>query len=258
MKKFKNGNMLIGAFLILLSLFLHYIHYLVFKDAHHTLIFLFADIAFIPMEVFFTTLFIDKLLEKRERAHIVEKLSLLIGVFFTEVGTKLLNQFTIGDKNINNIRNMVDLDKLINDADYFKNIKLVTSKYDYKIDLNNIDLTVIKNSLHESKNLLVILISNEYLHDHETFTETIMALFHLKEEIDTRYNLDIQEYEKEHLESDISQVYRYLTYMWCHYINYLSYNYPSLYIKALINNPFDTRSKKEKDGVYLKHFNVYK
>lgn len=258
MSKQKKEFLMIGIGLIGLSLFLHYVHYLIFQDLHHTLIFLFADIAFIPMEVFFTTLFIDKLLEKRERAHIVEKLSLLIGVFFTEIGTKLLNQFTICDKNISNIGNMVDLDRLINDVDYFKNIKLITSKYDYKIDLNNIDLTVIKDSLHESKNLLVILISNEYLHDHETFTETIMALFHLKEEIDTRYNIDIKEYEKEHLESDISQVYRYLTYMWCHYINYLSYNYPSLYVKALINNPFDTRSKKEKDEVYLKHFNVYK
>ena len=54
MKKHKKETILIGIGLILLSIFLHYLHYLTFKDLHHTLIFLFADIAFIPMDVFFT------------------------------------------------------------------------------------------------------------------------------------------------------------------------------------------------------------
>ena len=76
MKKKTKETVIIGIGLVVLSLLLHYVHYLIFKDAHHTLIFLFADIAFIPMEVFFTTLIIDRLLEKREKNHFLEKLNM--------------------------------------------------------------------------------------------------------------------------------------------------------------------------------------
>ena len=64
MNKHQKETIFIGVGLIVLSLFLHYLHYKVFNDLHHTLIFLFADIAFIPMEVFFTTIVIDKMLER--------------------------------------------------------------------------------------------------------------------------------------------------------------------------------------------------
>ena len=37
-------------------------------------------------------------------------------------------------------------------------------------------------------------------------------------------------------------------------MKYLSEEYPVLYCKALINNPFDTRSKREKDKCYLKEY----
>ena len=99
MSKQKKEFLMIGIGLIGLSLILHYVHYLIFQDLHHTLIFLFADIAFIPMEVFFTTLVIDKLLEKREKEHLRDKLSMLIGVFFSELGTDILNTFVYADDN---------------------------------------------------------------------------------------------------------------------------------------------------------------
>ncbi|WP_196000308.1 hypothetical protein [Clostridium sp. 1001271B_151109_B4] len=45
---------LIGAGLVILSILLHYLHVVIFKDVNHTMLFLFADIAFIPLEVFFS------------------------------------------------------------------------------------------------------------------------------------------------------------------------------------------------------------
>ena len=69
MKKQTKDNIIIGAGLVILSLILHYLHVLIFKDAHHTMIFLFADIAFIPMEVFFTSMILERLLERREKEH---------------------------------------------------------------------------------------------------------------------------------------------------------------------------------------------
>ena len=133
---------------------------------------------------------------------------------------------------------------------YFKN------NYEYKIDLEKIDLVFLQNLLHKSNDLLISLIASENLHDHETFTEMLIALIYLTEEIDTRYSLQIEDYENEHITEDLSTVYKYLTYVWFHYMYYLSKNYPSLFVKVLINNTFDTRFKHEKDSIFLNKYKI--
>ncbi|MGL5353790.1 MAG: hypothetical protein ACRDA5_10785 [Clostridium sp.] len=250
MKKRTKETIAIGVGLVLLSLALHYGHFLMFNDAHHTLIFLFADIAFIPMEVFFTTLIIDRLLEKREKDHFVEKLNMIVGLFYTEIGTRMLSEFVKGDNGVKELSNK----SLVGtkwDDDTYKSLQKDINNYDFKVNLDNIDLVMLKQELRESRDLLITLITNENLHEHETFTEMLMSLMHLKEEINTRCCLEIEQYEKAHIESDMAAVYKYLTLEWCHYMNYLSNNYPSLFCKALINNPFDGRNKREKDEFYL-------
>ncbi len=81
MKKHKD-LFIIGAILIGLSVVLHYGHYLMFHDTHHLFIFLVADIAFIPLEVFFVTVVIDRILEKREKGHLIEKTEYACWTFF--------------------------------------------------------------------------------------------------------------------------------------------------------------------------------
>ena len=124
-------------------------------------------------------------------------------------------------------------------------------QYDYEINIEKIDLKNIRNRLDNNKDLLINLISNGNLLEHETFTEMLMTIMHLKEELDTRYCEDIEEYEIKHIETDLMAVYKYLTIEWAEYMKYLSKNYPSLYCKALINNPFDNRDKKIKDKCFL-------
>lgn len=250
MKKRTRETIFIGAGLVVLSLFLHYVHFLIFRDAHHTLIFLFADIAFIPMEVFFTTLIIDKLLEKREKDHFLEKLNMLIGVFYTEIGTKILNVIVKGDENINLLKCNNLIKNNWTDSSFIDLEKNIAG-YDFNINIDKIDIDTLKNELTKDRDFLMNLISSENLHEHETFTEMIMSLMHLKEEIDTRCCEDVEKYEMEHIAADLSIAYRYLTIEWCQYMKYLSKNYPRLFVKALINNPFDNRDKRIKDSIYL-------
>ena len=46
------------------------------------MIFLVADIAFIPLEVFFTTMILERVLERRKKEQDLEKLNMLVGVFY--------------------------------------------------------------------------------------------------------------------------------------------------------------------------------
>ena len=166
MSKQKKEFLMIGIGLIGLSLILHYVHYLIFQDLHHTLIFLFADIAFIPMEVFFTTLVIDKLLEKREKEHLRDKLSMLIGVFFSELGTDILNTFVYADDNTEIIAKEALVTKEWNKNE-FKNLEKLVDEYEYDIDIKKVDLIALEKKLNAQKDLVINLITNPMLIEHE-------------------------------------------------------------------------------------------
>jgi len=76
--------------LVALSLAMFTAHYLIFQDAHHQFIFFISDIAFIPIEELIVTLIIDQMLESREKQRWMEKLNMVIGTFFSTIGTPFL------------------------------------------------------------------------------------------------------------------------------------------------------------------------
>ena len=85
------------AFLVLLlvalSTVLYLAHYAVFRDAHHIWLYLLGDIAFLPLEVLLVVLVLHRLLDLREKRSMFKKLNMVIGAFFSEVGTQLLGRF---------------------------------------------------------------------------------------------------------------------------------------------------------------------
>ena len=244
MKKRIKDNIIIGGGLLLLSLILHYIHVLIFKDIHHTMIFLVADIAFIPMEVFFTSMILERMLERREKEHGKEKLNMLVGVFYAEIGTQLLGYFVEQDDRVSICKKLRIKDPSIWDEDYFKRLQQLNSTYHYEVSLEKVDLIQLKELLHDGKNLLITLMTTESLHDHETFTEMLMLIMHLKEELDLRDISSLNESERHHLEQDMTALYRYLTYEWCYYLNYLSKHYPGLFNTAIMLSPFNKKHER--------------
>lgn len=244
MKKRVKDNIIIGGGLLLLSLILHYIHVLIFKDIHHTMIFLVADIAFIPMEVFFTSMILERMLERREKEHGKEKLNMLVGVFYAEIGTQLLGYFVEQDDRVSICKKLRIKDPSIWDEDYFKRLQQLNSMYHYEVSLEKVDLIQLKDLLHDGKNLLITLMTTESLHDHETFTEMLMLIMHLKEELDLRDISSLNESERHHLEQDMTALYRYLTYEWCYYLNYLSKHYPGLFNTAIMLSPFNKKHER--------------
>ena len=92
-----------SVLLILSSVLLYCFHYFVFRDAHHIFIYLVGELAFIPIEVLLVSLVIDRVIKEREREGLIEKLNLIIGVYFNEVGTTILKYCTSIDSKVDEI-----------------------------------------------------------------------------------------------------------------------------------------------------------
>ena len=84
------GQIILGLSLIAISAILYLFHYAIFRDPHHIFLWSMTSLAFLPISVLFVTLIINQLLSGREKRARLEKLEMVIGTFFSEVGTRLL------------------------------------------------------------------------------------------------------------------------------------------------------------------------
>src|SRR4030043_1954851 len=171
MKKMK-WQLILGLILISLSGLLYIFHYIIFKDVRHIFIYLLGDIAFVPIEVFLVTIVIHRLLGDREKKSLLNKLNMVIGAFFSEVGTKLLKSFS----NFASHEDQIKKD-LFENNDWsnktFSNINKHLKGYDYRVESQKGDLEGLKNFLLEKRDFLLGLLENPNLLEHESFTELL-------------------------------------------------------------------------------------
>ena len=107
-----------GLALVALSAALYWVHYAAFHDAHHIFIYLVGDIAFVPIEVLLVTLILHQLLTRREKRSLLGKLNMVIGTFFSEVGTELLGRLAAFDASPQEIAEVLDFDADAPDANF--------------------------------------------------------------------------------------------------------------------------------------------
>lgn len=241
MKKIK-WQIKIGILLVILSAVLYYVKYIIFHDAYSMFSFLLEDLAFIPINVLVVTLIIDKVIEKREKETLIQKLNTVIGLFFTEVGTEILKTCSKLDPNLNTIRSELMIKVNWTSSDFNKILKSLKT-YEYSIVANRTKLDEIKVFLITKRDFLIRLLENPNLLEHETFTDLLMAVFHLEEELQSRDLSKLSEEDKKHLESDIVRIYKLIILEWVQYLRHLKEVYPYLFVTTLANNPFDLRIK---------------
>jgi hypothetical protein len=225
--------------LIFLSALLYFINYLIFRDLRDIFFYLIHDIAFLPVEVLLVTLIINRLLTVREKRSRLEKLNMVIGAFFSEVGTLFLTYLSDADPKLDSVRR--DLMVTNNWADEeFAQVSRRLKSYDYGIQIQAVSLEDMRSFLLGKRDFLVRLLENPSLLEHESFTELLRAVFHLTEELTSRENLkDLPETDTAHLTGDIKRVYVLLVRQWLDYMKHLKANYPYLFSLAMRTNPFD-------------------
>ncbi len=239
MKEDTRWKLIIATGLILLSLVLFTAHYLIFHDEHHLSIFFVGDLAFIPIEVLIVTLIIDQLLESREKQRKMEKLNMVIGTFFSTFGTPLLARLTGTDESIGPVKQRLVITATWNKA-MFKDMQKCLDDHSCSVSLARIDLEDFRKFLIDHEEFLLRLVENPMVFEHESFTDLILALSHLTEELKARGDLSaLPPSDKSHLTTDIQRAYTRLIHEWITYMEYLKNHYPYLFNLAMRKNPFD-------------------
>jgi hypothetical protein len=235
----------LGIGLILLSGALGLLHYSIYKDAHNLFYYLLMDVAFVPIEVLLVTVIIDQLLRIREKNSLLKKLNMVIGTFFSEVGTELIRTLIIFEPNAERIRKEMIVDKNWSRRE-FARLHQVIGQHEYSINIRQGDLAALQSFLRAKRDFLLSLLENPNLLEHESFTELLWAVFHLAEELNFRHDVTlVKDADAQHLAGDIKRVYGFLIVQWLHYMEHLSKDYPYLFSLAIRTNPFNKEAKVE-------------
>ena len=241
----------IAILLILTALILYIAQYFLFHQPKTELFYFGIDLAFLPIEVLLVVLVIETAISQREMSVLLEKLNMVIGVFFSEVGTELLSEISKFDSKSKKISQILIINANWNNLDFIKVKNDITNrKYILKIQGDNPDtlkfLGETKEFLKDKRRFLLALMENPNLLEHETFTELLNAVFHLAEELEKRKNikhLPLADYQ--HLKLDTERAYNILIYEWINYMEHLMNNYPYLFSLAMRTNPFDPNATVE-------------
>jgi hypothetical protein len=232
-------QILFGVGLVLLSAIIYSIHYAIFRDTHHIYIYLLGDIAFLPIEVLLVTIIIHQVLSQREKKVILEKMNMVIGSFFSEVGTRLITYFSDFDPKLSAIREHLIVKDNWSEQEFYKVSKHLRD-YDYSVDVQKVDLEGLRSFLLSKREFLLLLLENPALLEHEPFSELLRAVFHLTEELEKREDVkQLPQTDYAHLAGDIKRAYTLLVQRWLNHARYLKDNYPYLFSLVMRTNPFD-------------------
>jgi hypothetical protein len=245
MKDETRWKVLAGIALVTLTLLLMTVHYLLFADSHHLFIYFLGDLAFVPVEVLCVTLIIDQMMESRERQQRMEKLNMVIGIFFSRVGTPLLALLARADPCSGTLREQIVFG---NDwtPERFAAVHAGIGPGKCTIDPATLDLNALREFLSTQEDFLLRIIENPMVFEHESFTDLIFAVTHLTAELKARTDLShLPASDLAHLKGDVERVYLQMVPEWLNYMEYLHRSYPYLFSLAMRQNPFDENAKVE-------------
>jgi hypothetical protein len=231
MKNIKH-YLLVSLILIFLSFIMFLIHYLVFGQLENTIYYSLMSLCFIPVNILAVTLVFEKLVERRAKHERLSKLNMLVGLFFSDIGFTLLRLIIAGDDKIH----FLNLD--------FSDLKACDDKlktHDHNIHFELINYSELKELIISGRDILSTLIGNGHILEHEIFTDLLMALMHLRDEIIFIQHKELSQEDHTHLKGDIMRVYKALTFQWINYLAHLKQFYPYQYNSAIKYNPFTVK-----------------
>ena len=243
--KLLRWQFMLGVVLVVISALVYYVQFLIFGRTGETFFYLLQDLAFLPVQVLLVTLILNQLFKRREKLAMQHKMNMVIGAFFSEVGTSLLKSFPSFDRHPGEINRALVLRTDWSSSD-FDNAKKAIQRHDFEIDAGCGDLAGLKDFLTMKRVFLLALLGNPNLIEHESFTELLWAVFHVTDELGHRHSmLNMPEADREHLSNDIKRAYTLLIFEWLAYNSHLQADYPYMFSLVIRTNPFNPEAKAE-------------
>ncbi|HOT04064.1 MAG TPA: potassium channel family protein [Methanolinea sp.] len=179
---------------------------------------------------------------RKERARRRQKTLMLIGIFFTQVGTSLLATCARADPGRQDLSQIVS-GPAFEDSPASPRVTAALASRPPHLDCRALDLAALRDTLGEKIGVLTGLLQNPDLDEHSSFTELLQALLHLWQELSHRDEFScLPESDTAHLSGDLNRVYGLLVSEWAVYLAHLKRHYPYLYSLALRTNPFDEKA----------------
>lgn len=238
-------RLVLSVSLIMLSVFLYLLYYFIYMDINNMLTWFLMSAAFLPINILIVTFIIEGIINERDKQFMLKKLNMVIGVFYSEVGTVLLRLLSAYNTDIKQFSRDLVFSGRWTKQEFYAAVDMVR-KYSYKMDSRAGNLSELKVFLNGKKDFLLRLLENPNLLEHETFTELLWAVFHLSDELANRADLTgLHNADYNHITSDIKRAYTLLLTEWLAYMSHLKSDYPYLYSLAVRTNPFDPEASPE-------------
>ncbi len=181
----------------------------------------------------------EMMLLKREVAERLKKQNIVLGIFFSEMGYRLLQFFSCCDIDREELADMMNIDVGWSEKELLAMVKTF-KRTGLKVDMPKVDLAGLNRFLHKQRTFMLRLLENPVLVEHEGFTELLLAVAHMGEELGSRESLtSLPASDLKHLAGDLNRGYHLLVKEWLAYLVHLKRNYPYLYSLAARKNPFN-------------------
>lgn len=238
LKRFAS-EIVIGLSLVALSAALFFAQIRIFHSTRDTFFYLLQDLAFVPIQVLLVTIILDQLLILREKQNVLKKLNMVIGVFFIEAGTDLLKLLSEFEPLPEHLRKELLISGEWGNRRFLATINIFRT-HQHQIEAGVERLERLRQFLLDKRDFLLTLLENPTLLEHDAFTNLLLAVFHLADELAHRTDITgLPASDYKHLEGDVQRAYQLLIIEWLAYMKHLKDDYPYLFSLAVRTNPFD-------------------
>jgi hypothetical protein len=241
--KYNTWYLIIAIALIAVSALFYLLQISIFHSSHDTFFYMLQDLAFVPVNVLLVTLFLDRLMKNRAKQTLLNKMNMVIGVFFNDLGIDLIKILGAFIKNLDEINTGIQISQKWKDKDFNELRKNFSVKAD-QLTLNSQNLIALKDFLEKKKGGLLGMLANPNLLEHDTFTNLLWAVFHVADELHHRSDFSVlPKNDLDHLKGDILRAYTLIVSEWSAYMKHLKTDYPYLFSIAIRTNPFNPDAK---------------
>jgi hypothetical protein len=228
-------------FFSVLSIVLLIIHHWIFHENGYWASFLLLhEIALMPLEFVVVTLGLEQILELTHKRENQARISMIESVFFSESGSDMLRYLFScdADKDIEEIRSIMDVQRDWS-AKQIRQARAAVKNITYEVDSSKIDFFGLHYHLSTRHSYFLKVIENPALSGHERFTELLLHIYHLWEELECRTDLyNLPPDDREYLCKAVNAVYKELAIEWMQNATDLLLHQPERLHHVIRTNPF--------------------